>query len=467
MKILLCKKVSDTTIIQFVIKDSVKELLDFKGDASTITVRYDNTTTNIYGGLGEPEKFSYKLLRKATALALQKACALSRTHMCIVPPEALDESMAIDAIIEGVLLGSYSFTKYKSETKTAPLQISIVSKKYSQKRLEKISSICNGTNYARTIVNENAHIVTPEYLANEARALAKKQECSLTILNENELSKKGLNLLCAVGSGSKTPPRLILLHYKTAQPNAPTIALVGKGITFDSGGQNLKPSGSIETMRCDMAGAAAVLGFFSTLSTLKPNVNIVGVIPTAHNGIDAKAYFPGDIYTAYNKKTVEITNTDAEGRLILADAISYALKNYPITSIVDLATLTGGILIALGDTIAGIFSNNNALAEGLFSAGETSGERLWRFPLYEEFTEAIKSDCADLRNTAKLKKGYASSLTGAAFIQEFVEGVAWAHLDIAGVAFNEGEAKGDIPRYATGFGVRLLAQYISSYLNAE
>jgi leucyl aminopeptidase len=239
-------------------------------------------------------------------------------------------------------------------------------------------------------------------------------------------------------------------------------AIVGKGITFDSGGQNLKPTGHIETMRLDMAGAATVLGVMKALTTSKAPFNVIGVIGAAHNAIGSKAYFPGDIYTSYTGKTVEILSTDAEGRLVLADAVAYCEKNYKPTEIIDFATLTGGILYALGELTAGLFSNDDSLAGQLFESGEVTGERLWRFPLYKEYCDSLKSDIADLRNLSKFKKGYASSITGAAFIKEFITSTPWAHIDIAGTAFNEGACRGEIPQFGTGFGVRLVAHYLSS-----
>ncbi len=465
MILTLAKKSKSSTCIEFITKDSINPIQDFDGEAGQIAVRYLEAQTLIYCGLGDVAKYTTATLRRASAVGLQRAKSLKRTSISVIPPVCAAQQESVDAIIEGLMLGDYSFSTYKPIKPQSALSVELISKSYTQKRLDRIMSICYGTNYARALVNENAHIVTPEYLAHHARAISQSQKCSVTILDETQLQAQGLNLICAVGSGSATPPRLIILKYTSPKPNAPTVAIIGKGITFDSGGQNLKPTGSIETMRCDMAGAAAVLGFFSSINEINPSVNIIGVIPSAHNAIDSLSYFPGDIYTAYNKKTVEINNTDAEGRLVLADAISYTIDKHKPDAIIDLATLTGGILVALGDTIAGLFCNNDALANKLFTAGETSGERLWRFPLYPEYTEAMKSDCADLRNSSKLKKGWASSITGAAFIQEFVAGTPWAHLDIAGTAFNEGEAKGEIPKYGTGFGVRLLAQHLGNYLS--
>jgi leucyl aminopeptidase len=250
------------------------------------------------------------------------------------------------------------------------------------------------------------------------------------------------------------------MEYRGDPKSKDLTAIVGKGITFDSGGQNLKPTGSIETMRCDMAGAATVLGVMKVLGAYRPAINVVGVCVLAHNAIGSHAYFPGDIYTAYNKKTVEISNTDAEGRLVLADAISYCIDVCKPSRVIDLATLTGGIITALGSTVSGLFSTDKELADKLFNAGERTNERLWGFPLYEEFSESMRSDLADLRNSTKKKKGWASSITGAAFIKEFTAGTPWAHIDIAGTAYNEDSSDGEVPQFATGFGVRLLTDFL-------
>jgi leucyl aminopeptidase len=315
--------------------------------------------------------------------------------------------------------------------------------------------------YARDLVNENAHVMNPEQIASEAAVLKKYKNMSIKILNEKELARQKFGLILAVGSGSSCPPRLIVMNYTGSPSSRKRYAIVGKGITFDAGGQNLKTSGHIETMRLDMAGAATVLATMKTIAELQPKINVVGVCVAAHNAIDGNSYFPGDIYRSYSGTTVEICNTDAEGRLVLADAISYIQKKYRLTEIIDLATLTGGILTALGDQIAGLFSNDDTLADRLFASGEKVNERLWRFPLYKMFSEAMKSDTADIRNLPKLKRGYASSITGAAFIKAFVDGsIPWAHLDIAGTAFNEGDRKGEIPPAATGFGVRLLIDHL-------
>ncbi|MDD5675146.1 MAG: leucyl aminopeptidase [Chitinivibrionales bacterium] len=466
MKIILSSKAHHATIIKFMLADEAKRspapaIADFKGEKDEVAVRYNGDRTIIYCGLGEKSKYSTLQIRAAAARGIQKAIDLKRGDVSLVSPQVLSRGEA-EACLEGVLLGADKFTKYKSDKPKTPVLVEMVTKS-PRPVLRTLQAVCDGTLAARALVNENAHTIVPEYLARYARRICKAGKIACTVLDEKELARKGLGLIVAVGQGSPHPPRLIIMEYRGDKGTKNKTALIGKGVTFDSGGQNLKPTGSLETMRQDMAGGAAVLGIMQALGTMKPKINVVGIVPAVHNAIDGTAYFPGDIYKSYNGKTVEISSTDAEGRLILADAITYCQKHCAPSRIIDLATLTGAILVALGDTIAGLFCNNDELARALFNAGEKTGERLWRLPLYEEHHEIIKSDSADLCNTSKLKKGTAGSIAGAAFLEEFVENLPWAHLDIAGVAYNEKTARGEVPQFGTGFGVRLLLEYLLNY----
>jgi leucyl aminopeptidase len=428
---------------------------DFSGKDGETAVRYGKGAAEIFCGLGMKKECTSAAVRAAAARGIRKALELKRGKVSFIVPAEWR------AGIEGVLLGAYSFVKYKSD-KPAPLAaLECVGHGISLRQVRAVEALCTAVSYARDLVNENASVMTPPRLAQEARALARRAGLRCIVLDEKDIAAKGLRLLAAVGQASATPPRLIFLEYRGDGSSKKTTAIVGKGITFDSGGQNLKPTGHIETMRLDMAGAAAVLGTMKAIAALRPKINIIGCIAAAHNAIGRDAYFPGDIYPSFAGKTVEVCSTDAEGRLVLADAIAYCVRRFKPARIIDLATLTGGILSALGELVAGMFSNDDRLSEALFFSGEASGERLWRFPLYKEYRESIKSDCADLRNLSKFTKGYAGSITGAAFIQEFVGEVPWAHLDIAGTAWNEGEPRGEVPRYATGFGVRLMVDYLT------
>ncbi len=461
MKLTISKTAHFQTQIVFLTKENTAGVPDFEAEKNGVTVRYDGKKAFIYCGLGEADKVTAATIRAAAGTGIRLALALKRTDVSVTVPRSgrhvRDHSTPA---IEGALLGGYAFTKYKKEKGRAVSSLELVGDGIPQRDALRIVSICECVNFSRDLVNENAHVAHPEFLAGSALSIAKSGNLAVEVLTEKEIEKKGLRLLAAVGQGSEYPPRLVVIEYRGNPGSRDSTAIVGKGITFDSGGQNLKPTGHIETMRSDMAGSAAVLGVMKALAGLKPRINVVGVCALAHNAIGEHAFFPGDVYAAYNGTTVEIASTDAEGRLVLADAIAYCRETRKPSRIIDLATLTGGILTSLGTSVAGLFSNDDDLAKRLFAAGEESGERLWRFPLYDEYAESIKSDIADLRNVSSFKKGYASSITGAAFIREFVGTTPWAHLDIAGTAFNEEPAQGEVPQFATGFGVRLLLKFL-------
>ncbi len=462
MKITISEQAQYSTQIVFIFEGSKPSIVDFEGKKEEISVRYNNENTKIYCGLGPKKNCTDEIVRSAAGVAIRKGADLKRSELSVIVPVLKRKGVrAAQAAVEGILLGSYTFTKYKSDNKTSIKKVEVVTKDLSLSAVKALAKIKEGVFLTRDLVNDNASVITPQKLAEEAKKIAaKNKQLSCTILSEKEIDKKGLGLLKAVGQGAPYPPRLIILQYKGNAKSKETTAIVGKGITFDSGGLNLKPSGYIETMRTDMAGAAAVLGTMKTIAALKPSINVIGVVAAAYNANDGDSYFPGDIYTSYSGKTVEIHNTDAEGRLVLADAISYCIKNYKPTEIVDLATLTGAIVIALGDMAAGLFSNNDSVAEKLAKAGDACNEKLWRMPLSEVHSDSMKGELADLRNMSKLPKRHAGSSAAAAFLMAFVEDTSWAHLDIAGVAFNDRESRGETPKFATGFGVRLLLTYL-------
>ncbi len=444
---------SYNTQISFVSTKDAENLLDFEGKAGKSTTRYEDGKRVLYIGTGE-EKLTSTELRNAVANATRQLNSLKVESVSI----SLDSPEATSAVVEGCILGDYSFDIYKSEKPTHISEVELVNGDVDA--ITKAEAVASGVCKSRDLVNENADIVTPEFLATEAQKIADSSDkISLEILTEKEITEKGLGLLWAVGKGSATPPRLIIINYKGDTSSDETTSLVGKGVTFDTGGLNLKPSGSIEAMRSDMSGAAAVLGIMQTLVALDAKINIVGVVTSAQNAISNTAYFPGDIITGYNGTTVEVLNTDAEGRLCLADAISYVKENYSPDRIINMATLTGAVIIALGDTIAGLFSNNEELKDELYNAGEESGENLWELPIRKEHHEAMKSSIADLQNISK-KARNASSITAGAFLQHFVGETPWCHLDIAGTSWNKTEANGVTPKFATGFGVRLILNYL-------
>lgn len=461
MQITHVRKGTHPTVVRFLTSPTDGSLPDFNGDIDVITVRYTGATSIVYCGIGAAHECTVAALRTAAAKASQMLQKLKRTQTAVeIPLLPLDPALVEKTVIEGILLGAYRFTKYRQDVSASLQSIEIVGGTLRARELGTVRHQCQAVTYARDLINDNASEITPQRLAVEAKKIAASKNMSVTILDRQMLERNKLGLITAVGSASTTPPVLIMLEYRGDPRSKKRTAIIGKGVTFDSGGQNLKPTGSIESMRHDMAGAASVLTVFSALGNIQPKINLIGIIPAVHNAIGSSAYFPGDIYRSHSGKTVEIWSTDAEGRLILADAISYCREYYSPDTIIDLATLTGGIVSALGDLVAGLFSNDDALATSLFAAGEATGERLWRFPLYKEYSDSLKGDLGDLRNTSKFKKGSASSIIGAAFLKEFVGDVSWAHLDIAGTAWNEGTGKGEIPQYATGFGVRLLLSYL-------
>ncbi len=461
MKIRYTEKPKSTLTVRFIPENDTIDLPDFTGAIDQINTHYKNGKGTLFCGIGPRKSCTPAIIRTAAAKAVQAVQKLKRKAVAVTVPELTNGSTTFEtAMIEGILLGAYRYCAYKSEKPVEIATVEILGGTLPPADVRRLQCISESVNYARNLVNENASVITPAYLAKEARKLAATSQCTVTVLDATELRRKKLNLITAVGSGSATPPVLIMLEYRGGPRKVPVTALVGKGVTFDSGGQNLKPTGSIETMREDMVGAAAVLAVLSAAIRLKAPVNLVGVIPAVHNAIGSRAFFPGDIYTSYAGKTVEIWSTDAEGRLILADAIAYCRNTFKPARVIDLATLTGGIITALGEQIAGLFANSDELAAALFNAGEETGERLWRLPVYKEYSDSLKGDRGDLRNLSKFRKGCASSITAAAFIQEFVGDTEWAHLDIAGTAYNEAGARGEIAQFASGFGVRLLASYL-------
>jgi leucyl aminopeptidase len=322
---------------------------------------------------------------------------------------------------------------------------------------EETLAICDGVYYARDLINGNADEVTPEYFGLCAHGLDKQFPIKTTVFDKKRIEKEGLELLLAVNRGSDLDPAFIIMEYKGKPKSSDNTILIGKGITYDTGGLNLKPTGGMETMKCDMSGAAACFGAILAVCNLGLKVNLTVVVPTTENGIDAKSFKPGDVYRSYLGKTVEMMNSDAEGRLVLADALAYACQKLKPSRIIDMATLTGAIEVALGSEASGIMSTDDKLAEGLILAGERTYERLWRMPLYEEYNEKLKSDIADLKSWNGRS---ASSCVAAMFLKTFVEdSIPWAHIDIAGTAYLS-EGKKYQPKYAIGVGVRLIVEYL-------
>jgi len=445
----------------------------FGSQYSTVSLPYKKV---LVLSLGKKTEFTLDKLRRVMGKAVKftRSSQLesfttnitSNTNLMILfNSEEIGRSAA-----EGLLLSEYYFTKYLSKEKKEKkkelvsvfLQQSENAPEISsfQKGLDVGRVIAKATNYARDLVNEPARIATPTYLEQEAHkiALSHNNKIKLKVLNQVELEHLGLGAFVGVSKGSDEPPKLLFLEYNGAG-NDHWTAIVGKGITFDSGGYNLKMTNFIEDMKDDMSGGAAVLATIKAMAELGIKKNIVGVIPACENMIGGHAQHPGDIVTAFNGKTIEIRNTDAEGRLILSDALSYTEATYKPEVIIDLATLTGACVVALGYYTAGLFGNDSELQEKLLQAGFESYDRVWKMPFFEEYQDAMEGDISDLKNmSVKGKGGEAGSITAAVFLSKFIEKAKWAHVDIAGTAYII-EEQDYLCKYATGSGVRLLCYY--------
>lgn len=473
MNLKIVSKSTSKTKIQFYFTEGKKitpafqttnknKIPDFNAKKNETAVYHEKNIRYIAVGLGAKKEISPESIRCAASTALKALKAKEATDASLYMPEKteLTPNQIAKHITEGLVLTDYNFNKYKSDKKNKKIiKIDIISKNKIQKTIKETKTICDCVKYSRDLVNDNASEIIPSKLASEARKIAQKNKLKIKILTEKEIKKEKLGLLQAVGQGSPFPPRLIIIEYKGNKKSKTTTAIVGKGITFDSGGLNLKPGRSIIDMRSDMAGAAAVLGVIKAASELKLKTNIIAVVSAAYNAIGSNAYIPGDIYKSYNGKTVEIKNTDAEGRLVLADAISYTIKKHKPSQIIDLATLTGAICVTFSDICAGLVSNNDKLSDNLLASAKNTHERLWRLPLYDEFKDALKGDLADLRNISNIDGG--GSITAGAFLEAFTENTPWAHLDIAGTAFSS-KPNAYNPKNATGYGVRLLIDYFEN-----
>lgn len=409
-------------------------------------------------GLGDPAKLSAGILRSAAGTAVMHLKKLGRTRAVF---DLAGLESFTEAIIEGAVLADYRFETFK-ETKTAPLKTlrCLVAEVAAAERAgARGAALGEATNLARRIGNLPGNLLFPKALAEEARQLAARTKLRVTVLDEKALRAQKFGGILAVGQGSVKPPRLIVLEHRGGPKSQRPIALVGKAITFDTGGISIKPAANMEEMIFDKCGGMAVLGAMAGIAQLKIKRNVIGVIASAENMPGAAAYRPGDIVTTYDGKHIEIVNTDAEGRVVLADAIAYARQVGQAAAIIDLATLTGACGVALGDYAAGLWTTADDLKMALLAAAEKTGERLWPMPLYDEYFDQIKSEVALIKNSGGRPGG---ACTAAAFLKIFAEETPWAHLDIAYVA-NINKPRGDLGRGATGFGVRTLIELIDRW----
>ncbi len=417
-------------------------------------------------GVGKLSALDAERLRRLGALIAQKAEAQGAKRAALIVPRAIVDKIGAavvgTALAEGALLGSYRFEKGKSKSKSLKLEtLSIVAPKDCAAGIERGRILAEACAFTRDLQNEPPNRLTPIELANAAKGLVKTGRITCAIHDEKAMAKLGMGLLLGVAAGSRQPPRLVHLVYKPKGKSKGRIALVGKGLTFDSGGISIKPAAKMDEMRYDMSGGAAVLGAFHALRSIDVPYEVHGLVGATENMPGDNATKPGDIHVAMNGTTVEILNTDAEGRLVLADLLCYAGAKVKPDVVVDLATLTGAVVVALGHEVAGMFASTAALEAELRAAGEATGERLWPLPLLDVHKDAMKGTFADLKNISGGDLGAGSS-AGAAFLTGFCpQGAAWAHLDIAGVAWGGSNRDWVGGSLGSGFGARLLVEWLT------
>jgi leucyl aminopeptidase len=449
------------------LKDAVKETKGKIGGISIVSTLGIISPKNILiAGLGPKNKLSSDVLRNVSGKIAQKIRSMGLPEFSIIVPSGfpIDSNSSISAIVEGTILSMYSFDTYKKEKseKSPNLSIIVSNSQNAQKIISKAEIVSQGVIYARSIANLPPNDCSPSRLASFANAVATKNRLKCKIISKDELRKKGFGGISAVGQGSKNEPKLIILEHNNGRRNDKPVVLVGKAVTFDTGGISLKPGDKMDEMKFDKCGGCTVLGIMKAVSELKLSINVVGIIPSVENMPGSESYRPGDIVRLFSGKTAEILNTDAEGRLILADALSYGIKQYSPRSIIDFATLTGACIVALGNNVAALVSNNQRLSEKIKKSSEKTSEEIWQLPINDDYMDMIKSNVADMRNIGMGRS--AGTITAAAFLANAVDDAPWAHLDIAGTAWTQDASKKKSynPKGATGFGVRLIIDYLST-----
>jgi len=440
---------------------------DFTGKKDETALVYPPGTAArvLLVGVGKGDEISRTSIRRAAATAAKRARSLGvprgAFHLVAEALGSVSPTEAGQAIAEGLAQGAWQYNEMKrppEEQKSALERIDVLAPTATEAMTagHRIgAAIGAGQTVARGIQVLPGNVCTPSYVARAAEEIARRHGFAVTVLDKAAIVREGMGALMAVAQGSAEEPRFIALEYKGAERAA--VVLIGKGVTFDTGGISIKPAQNMEDMKYDMSGAAAVLGTFEMLGRLKPPVHVVGLIPSTENMPSGTAVKPGDVITSLSGKTIEVINTDAEGRLILCDALTYA-KRYRPACVLDIATLTGAIVVALGHTATGVMGTDDALIEDVRRAGERAGERVWPLPLWDEYRELMKSDIADVKNAGGRPAG---SISAGWFLREFVDGFPWAHLDIAGTAYTDREDATRV-KGPTGMGVRLFSEFVLS-----
>ncbi len=461
----------DAAAVDAVLNGAISQLVkqgDIKGKLNEITLLHSMgklpTGRVVVTGLGKKAVLTLDKVRGAVGETCrylrQKGVDRIASGLQGAGVNGLKMENTVQAITEGAMLGLYAFRKHitkKENSYTEVKEFTIVGREENtfEKAISRGRIIAEAVNWARDLVNEPSNFMTPADMAESARKIAGDYGLKIEVLEKPQMESLGMGALLGVAQGSQQPPRFIILSYQGKEPDEVDVALVGKGVTFDSGGIDIKPYEGMHEMKGDMAGGASVLGTLMAVARLKPGMNVTALVPATENMPSGTAQKPGDIVTAMNGKTIEILNTDAEGRLILADALSYARK-IGAKTIIDVATLTGACRMALGTICTGVFTNNQALADKLIAAGNEVGELAWQLPMFEEYNEQIKSDIADVKN---IGGRYAGAITAAKFLAEFINGTPWVHLDIAGTSETDKD-KGYQIKGATGVPVRTLVNLV-------
>jgi leucyl aminopeptidase len=418
-------------------------------------------------GIGKPDSYNTAAVRKVAGVALRYLKARSVHNFAIAVRDGHASEETAQAITEGLVAADFETDKYKTDKKKDKFVDSVAIAGYSEaektaggKGITRGRIIGDAQNFARDLVNEPSNKLPPRILAEKAEAMAKEAGLAVEVLDEKKIAELKMGALLSVAQGSVEPPRVIVITYTPANPKpaVPVIGLVGKAVTFDTGGISIKPADGMEKMKYDMAGGATMIGIMRALAALKPGVKVICVVPATENMPGGKAQKPGDIQTAMSGKTIEVLNTDAEGRLILADGVHYA-KQLGATHLVDAATLTGAIVVALANVNVGVFGSDQAWTDKLLTSAKAAGEKMWQLPMDDEYREFIKGSFADIQNIGSGKGG--GSITGAWFIREFAGDTPWIHLDIAGTAWND-DAKPWLAKGPTGVALRTLIQLITS-----
>jgi leucyl aminopeptidase len=451
--------------IENAVKESIHEMEGKIGKISIInTLDKIPAKRILLAGLGEKDKITNDTIRFVTGKIAQRARELNLSDFSIVVPNSsVNEPISsVTQIVEGAKLSLYSFDKFKKkkEKKSPDLNILVSKTPKIIKAIQHAEKIADGVIFAKSLANLPPNECTPSTLANFAKTISKKNKMKYSIISKSELKKRGFGGITAVGQGSKNEPKLIIMEYNGGKNNQKPIVIVGKAVTFDTGGISLKPSEKMDEMKFDKCGGCTVFGIIKAVSELKLPINLVGIIPSVENMPGGESYRPGDIITLYGGKTAEILNTDAEGRLILADALSYGEKHYSPKEIMDFATLTGACIVALGTNVAGFVSNNESFATKIKNSSDITGEEIWQLPLNEDYMKMIDSSVADMKNIGMGRA--AGTITAAAFLKNAIEKTPWVHFDIAGVAWTQIATKDKPynPKGATGFGVRLVVDYL-------